>query len=217
MSDHSPKARRFTATLMSISLLLFGAFNTGSTLAARNPKNTDSEMPANTQESQQVGQLIVSGSVTVNDKRAITGTTVFTDSRIAVACAKGSSAFINLGRLGRIELTSGSKLVLRFTDGLIGGDLIEGKAVVSSPAGVKVALNTPDGVSTADGADASVTPVVTQRGVRCVPAAVSSSGSSSSVLGSGALGAILVGIGGGAAAAAAVASVQEESFTTPPL
>src|SRR5215510_930561 len=212
MSDHSTKARRVIAPLLSLALGFFGVFNTGSTLAAKNPKNTSSDAARN---SQQIGQLIVTGSVTVNDKRAITGTTVFTESRIAVACAKGSSALVNLGRLGRIELTSGSKLVLRFTDGLISGDLLEGKAVVSTPAGVKVAVNTPDGVSSADGADAAVTPVVTQRGVRCVPVAVSSG--SSSVLGSTALGAILVGTGGGVAAAAVLAIREEESFTIPPL
>jgi len=211
MSDHSPKARKLTVTLLSLALGSFGAFNTGSTLAAKNTKNSNAEMNGNTQ---QVGQLIVTGSVTVNDKRAITGTTVFTESRIAVACAKGSSALINLGRLGRIELMSGSKLVLRFTDGLIGGDLMEGKAVVNTPAGVKVAVNTPDGVSSADGADAAVTPVVTQRGVRCVPVATAGSGSSG-VIGGAALGAILVGIGGGATAAA-VLSVQEDASVTVP-
>jgi len=211
MSDHSPKARKLTVTLLSLALGSFGAFNTGSTLAAKNTKNSNAETNGNTQ---QVGQLIVTGSVTVNDKRAITGTTVFTESRIAVACAKGSSALINLGRLGRIELMSGSKLVLRFTDGLIGGDLMEGKAVVNTPAGVKVAVNTPDGVSSADGADAAVTPVVTQRGVRCVPVATAGSGSSG-VIGGAALGAILVGIGGGATAAA-VLSVQEDASVTVP-
>jgi hypothetical protein len=120
--------------------------------------------------------------------------------------------------LGRIELTSGSKLMLRFSDGLISGDLLAGKAVVSSPVGVKVAVNTPDGVSTADGAEAAVTPVVTQRGVRCVPVAVGSSGSAPSLLSNGALGAILIGIGGGAGAAAAVASAEstsQASLTTP--
>jgi hypothetical protein len=181
-----------------------------------NANNTNTNIVNGKDATQQVGQLIVTGSVTVNEKKAITGTTVFTDSRIAVACAKGSTAIVNLGRLGRIELSSGSRLMLRFSDGLISGDLLEGKAVVSSPAGVKVAVNTPDGVSSADGADAAVTPVVTQRGVRCVPVAVGSSGSSS-VLGNGALAAILVGIGGGVAAAAAVASVQDTTPTMPPI
>lgn len=154
--------------------------------------------------------MIVTGSVTVNEKRAITGTTVFTDSRIAVACAKGNSAIVNLGRLGRIELSAGSKLLLRFSDGLISGDLLEGKAVVSTPAGVKVAVNTPEGVSSSDGKDAAVTPVATQRGVRCVPITTGSS-SSPSALGSGALGALLIGIGGAAAAATAVAASENTS------
>src|SRR5262249_62322457 len=139
----------------------------------------------------------------------------FTESRIAVACAKGSSALVNLGRLGRIELTSGSKLVLRFTDGLISGDLLEGKAVVNTPAGVKVAVNTPDGVSSADGADAAVTPVVTQRGVRCVPVTVGSG--SSGVICGAALWVVLAGIGGGGAAAAVLAIREGESFSFPPL
>src|SRR5262249_58447511 len=131
----------------------------------------------------------------------------FTESRIAVACAKGSSALVNLGRLGRIELTSGSKLVLRFTDGLISGDLLEGKAVVNTPAGVKVAVNTPDGVSSADGADAAVKPVVTQRGVRCVPGTVGSG--SSGVIGGAGLCRVLARLGGGAAGAGGVELLAE--------
>ncbi|MGE0132052.1 MAG: hypothetical protein AB7U82_28555 [Blastocatellales bacterium] len=205
MSNHSPKVRKGIAFILSLALGSFGAFNTSSISAAENAKAGNAK-----ENSQQVGQLIVTGSVTVNEKRAITGTTVFTDSRIAVACAKGSSAIVNLGRLGRVELTAGSRLVLRFSDGLINGDLLEGKAVVSTPAGVKVAVNTPEGVSSADGKEATVTPVATQRGVRCVPIAMSSSGSASA-LGSGALAALLIGVGGAAVAGAAVASTENTS------
>jgi len=234
MSNHSPRARMVIALILSLALGSFGPFNTYSILAAEdtNRENTESTNAANAntaenattvedanvgepdEPSQQVGQMIVTGSVTVNEKRAITGTSIFTDSRIAVACAKGNSAIVNLGRLGRIELTSGSKLMLRFSDGLIGGDLLEGKAVVNTPAGVKVAVNTPDGVISADGAEAAVTPVATQRGVRCVPVAVSGS-SSASVLGNGALGALLLGIGGASAAAAAVAAAEEDPVASP--
>ncbi len=216
MSNHSPKVRKVIAFILTLTLSSFGAVNTGSILAAENTENTTGNTTGNTkagdarENSQQVGQMIVTGSVTVNEKRAITGTTVFTDSRIAVACAKGNSAIVNLGRLGRIELSAGSKLVLRFSDGLISGDLLEGKAVVSTPAGVKVAVNTPEGVSSSDGKDAAVTPVATQRGVRCVPITTGSS-SSPSALGSGALGALLIGIGGAAAAATAVAASENTS------
>lgn len=233
MSNHSPYARKVITFVLTMTLSNFAAFSGSPILAAGNLENAKNANVVNTnagniagniagnknagdvkETSQQVGQLIVTGSVTVNDKRAITGTTVFTDSRIAVACAKGNSAIVNLGRLGRIELTYGSKMMLRFTDGLISGDLLEGKAMVSTPTGVKVAINTPDGVSSADGAEAAVTPVVTQRGVRCVPAAVTSG--SSSAISNGVLTALLVGIGGATAAAAAVATAEEEISLTRP-
>src|SRR5262245_11948458 len=147
MSNHSPKHRRVTAIILSVTLSNLAVFNASPILAAKNLENAKStaltskagNVNTNVKNTiQQVGQLIVTGTVTVNEKKAITGTTVFTDSRIAVACSKGSSAIVNLGKLGRIELTSGSKLMLRFSEGLISGDLLEGKAVVSTPAGVKV-------------------------------------------------------------------------------
>jgi hypothetical protein len=157
----------------------------------------------------------VTGSVTVNDKKAITGTTIFTDSRIVVACAKGNSAIVNLGRLGRIELTAGAKLTLRFGEGLIGGDLAEGNAVISTPAGVKVAINTPDGVASGGGGgEAAVTPVAAQRGVRCIPILVTSSGQST--LSSSTLTATVLGVAGGTAAIVAVAAKEDEASQTRP-
>jgi hypothetical protein len=200
MTNHPSVFRRITTIFLSVALSSFGAFNSSTALAADNPKN----------DPQLVGQLIVSGSATVNEKRAITGTSVFNNSRIGVACSKGSAAIVNLGKLGRIELSPGSKMVLRFSEGLIGGDLLEGKAVVSTPAGVKVAVNRPDGVSSTDGKDAAVTPVVTQRGVRCVPVAMSSSSSSAS-LSPGLLAAMIIGVGGAGAAAAIVSGSDNTS------
>jgi hypothetical protein len=211
MSNHSPKVRRGIVAVLVLSLVLggFGAFNPGLILAAENAGISAGSGSDRVETSQLVGQMIVTGIVTVNEKKAITGATVFTDSRIAVACAKGSSAIVNLGRLGRVELSAGSKLLLRFSDGIISGDLLEGKAVVSTPAGVKVAVNTPEGVSTSDGNEAAVTPVATQRGVRCVPVALGPS--TSTALGSGPLAALLIGIGGAAAAGAAVATSESPS------
>jgi hypothetical protein len=214
MSNHSPIALR---TRVPVLLLILGAFwliNTGSTLAAKNRGVEPATANAKAGNSQRVGQLIVTGSVTVNDKKAITGTTIFTDSLIVVACAKGNSAIVNLGRLGRIELTAGAKLTLRFGEGLIGGDLAEGKAVISTPAGVKVAVNTPDGVAAAGGGDAAVTPAVAQRGVRCIPVLVTSSGPST--LTSGTLTAAVLGVAGGSAAIVAIASKEDEASQTRP-
>jgi len=155
-----------------ILLLVLGAslvFNMGSTLAA----NNRGAAAANSQTgiSQLNGQLIANGPVTVNGNKAITGTTVFTGSNIAVDCANGNSAFVNLGRLGRIELVAGTRLTLRFSDGMISGDLQDGKAVISTQPGVKVQVNTPDGVVSSDCAQSCVTPVAVQGFVQCVPVA----------------------------------------------
>ncbi|MDX2034780.1 MAG: hypothetical protein SF339_29165 [Blastocatellia bacterium] len=158
-----------------------------------------------------VGQLIASGAVTVNDKKASNGTTVFSNSRISVACAKGTAAIVSLGRLGKVELTPGAKMMLKFADGVISGEMIEGKAVVSTPPGVRVSIATPDGVATNDGKDAAVTPVNTQRGVRCVPAMIPNSSNSTASLSSGALAAVILGAGGVAAAGAVVASTTNNA------
>lgn len=206
MLNRSPIIGRSVIVFLSVALSGLGVFNPNPVLATGvgngvNPKN----------DPQLVGQLIVSGSATVNDKRAITGATIFNNSRIGVACSKGSLAIVNLGRLGRVELSPGSKMVLRFTEGLITGDLLEGRAVVSTPAGVKVAINRPDGMSLTDGKEAAVTPVATQRGVRCVPVAMSSSSSTSTAdIGPRATAAMLAGIGAAAAIAAMLAASDDQ-------
>src|SRR5262249_14570667 len=151
-----------------ILLLILGAslvFNMGSTLAAKNRGAAAAN--AQTGISQLNGQLIANGPVTVNGNKAITGTTVFTDSNIVVDCANGNSAIVNLGRLGRIELVPGTKLTLRFSDGMISGDLQDGKAVISTSPGVKVAVNTPDGAVSSDCVQACVTPFAVQGFVQC--------------------------------------------------
>ncbi len=150
-----------------------------------------------------VGLISVNGTVTVNDKSTTSGSSVFDNSNIKVACAKGNNAIVNLGRMGRIELNPGAHLVLRFSEGLITGDLLAGNIVVNAEAGVKVAISTSEGVAAADGKEPSVIPVRTQKGVRCVPMLATSSASSPAI-GTGAIAAILIGIGGAAVAGAAI-------------
>ncbi len=162
---------------------------------------------------QVVGQLTVYGSVTVNDKKAISGTTIFTDSKIKVACAKGNRAIVTLGAMGRVELNPGTHYVIRFSDSLIGGDLVEGNILVNSSPGVKVSINSAEGVTATDGQEAAVVPVRTQRGVRCVPMVMTSSGSTAA-LNSAAIAAILLGAGG-AAVAGAVVSTDNGSVVSP--
>ncbi len=152
---------------------------------------------------------MVVGSVTVNDKKAINGTSVFSNSRIKVACSKGNSAILNLGRMGRVEIPPGAHIVLRFSDGLISGDLMEGNVMLNTPAGVKVSINTSEGVAATDGKEPTLMPIKTQRGVRCVPMSVASS-SSAVGMGPGALAALLL---GGAGAAIGIAAITDQNMS----
>jgi hypothetical protein len=212
MSICSSVTLRVRTLILLLVLSASLVFNMGSTLAAINSGAAAAN--AQTGNSQLNGQLIANGPVTINGNKAITGTTVFNGSNIVVDCAKGNSALVNLGNLGRIELVPGTKLTLRFSNGLISGDLQDGKAVISTPPGVKVAVNTPDGVVSADCAQACVTPVAVQGFVQCVPvvAAAPPVRVPPPVAGiSGrALAGILAGAGAGAAAVAAAASSEEE-------
>jgi hypothetical protein len=231
-SIRNPQARTpalpARALVLSLFLVAFWSFDAGSTLAAKNKGAATAN--AQTRNSQVTGQLIANGSVTVNEKKAITGTTVYNDSRIVVDCAKRNNAIINLGKLGRIELTAGAKMTLRFGEGLIAGDLTEGRALISTPAGVKVAVNTPDGVTSSGGVDAAVIPVAALLNARCDPAGAGSPGQTrpggvpASTGGSRAATVALLGIfGGGEVAAAAIAfsddggglTAQPVSPTTP--
>jgi hypothetical protein len=157
------------------------------------------------------GQLLVNGSVTLNGKRAITGTTVLSDSRISVACASGNSATVNLGKLGRLELAAGAQMVVRFSEGLISGELIAGKAIVNNSAGVRVAIATPEGLSAADGKEAAALSVNTQKGSRCTPLVQKGGSQTSNSLGAGQIAALLAGAGGAAAVSVAAAVSPREA------
>jgi hypothetical protein len=177
MSNRSPITLWARVLVLSLIVGALGIFNTGSTLAAknRNAPTAGAQDSAQTGSSQLNGQLIANGAVTINGNRAITGTTIFTDSNIVVDCAKGNSAVVNLGALGRVELVAGTKLTLRFSDGLISGDLQEGKAIVSSPQDVKVTFTTPDGqvvngsCTQVSQTTECITPVAAQGFTQCVP------------------------------------------------
>ena len=209
------RMQKIVSSLLIIALVCLGMINSSVALATGNPKTTTASAKAINakNDTQIIGQLTVIGSVTVNDKKALNGTSVFSNSRIKVACAKGNSAVLNLGRMGRVEIPAGTQVVLRFSDGLISGDLIEGNMMVNTPAGIKVSINTSDGVAATDGKEPAIMPVRTQRGVSCVPMVVSS-GSSAVGLGPGPLAAMLVGAAGMAIGLAAITD-QNMSQTLP--
>ncbi|HEX9918425.1 MAG TPA: hypothetical protein VGA87_04610, partial [Pyrinomonadaceae bacterium] len=79
------------------------------------------------------GELSVVGEVAVNGTNAISGATVFTDS--TVTTAKGSSAVVSLGKLGRVEVLPESSVKLSFTDNSVTGTLDAGRVRLSTSSG----------------------------------------------------------------------------------
>jgi hypothetical protein len=104
------------------------------------------------QTAKAAGELSVVGSATINGTTAISGATVFSDS--TVKTAKNGAVVVNLGKLGRIELGPESEMTFNFNDQTIGGKLVTGRAVVSAPAGVGVAVATADGIASSEGKQA---------------------------------------------------------------
>jgi hypothetical protein len=202
------KLRRVVAIVLGGALSSIGAPVTSTTLAV-----SPSRVAVRRDDTAPKGQLIVNGSVTINGKRAISGTTVLSDSRISVACSNGNSATVNLGKLGRVELSAGAQMLVRFSEGLISGELITGKAIVNNATGVKVAISTPEGLSAADGKEPAALSVTTQKGSRCTPIA-SKGGQSDSGLGAGEIAAILAGVGGAVAATAVAVSQRDLTAST---
>ncbi len=100
------------------------------------------------------GELSVVGEVTVNGTNAISGATVFTDS--TVTTAKGSSAVVSLGKLGRVEVMPESSLKLAFNEGSVTGTLDAGKVRFSTSTGVAASVMTKDGAAVADNSSPNV-------------------------------------------------------------
>lgn len=119
--------------------------------------------PGQTGQTGPSGELSVSGEVTVNGQSAISGATVFSDSTIETT-AKGSSAVVSLGKLGRVELMPGTVMKLNFNETSVTGTLNSGRVRLSTPAGVSASVMTKDGAAVADGNQASVFMVDTECG-----------------------------------------------------
>jgi hypothetical protein len=137
-------SRRFVAMSVAAAVLSVSSMITLATPGARS------------------GELSVSGDVTVNNQKAISGGTIFSDS--VIVTAKNSSAVVSLGKLGRVELMSNTSVRLSFSDKSISGLLDSGSARVSSPAGVSVNLTTKDGTVMVDGTQATSFTASTENG-----------------------------------------------------
>jgi hypothetical protein len=88
----------------------------------------------------QIGLLTVTGMVKVNGKPAATGDIVASGSSIETA--KGSSAVVSLGKLGRVEALPETRMKLRYDDTSISILLDAGSVRVSTGPGVSATVNT---------------------------------------------------------------------------
>ena len=101
----------------------------------------------------QSGELSVSGQATVNGQTAISGATVFSDSVLATGA--NSSAVVNLGKAGRVELLPNTSVKLSFTETNISAALDAGRLRISTSAGVSAVVTTKDGSAVADASAAA--------------------------------------------------------------
>jgi hypothetical protein len=96
------------------------------------------------------GELIVSGktTVTVNGETAQTGRSVFSASTITTP--ENTTATINLGRIGKLELAPNSSLTVSFDQNSISGNLTAGAVTVIGSAETTSAITTANGVTTSN-------------------------------------------------------------------
>jgi hypothetical protein len=88
------------------------------------------------------GHLTVTGKVRVNGQPAATGDIVSSGS--TVETAKGSSAVVSLGKLGRVEALPETRMKLRYDDSSISILLDTGSVRVSTGPGVAATIVTRD-------------------------------------------------------------------------
>ena len=175
-------------------------------------------------QGQKAGDLSVVGDVSVNGTSAISGATVFSDS--TVTTAKGSSAVVSLGKLGRVEVLPESSLKLSFNDSGVSVMLDAGRVRLSTSSGTSANVTTKDGNAVADNSQPNVFLVDVECGNTVKQIAAGSQDSSGTAqpgtrctrltqpdmkgLSGGALAALLLAAGGAIAAAILAANSDDE-------
>ncbi len=109
-------------------------------------------MAAMAAQTDTMGEITVTGQVTVNGQPAVSNSTITSGSTIVTGT--NSTAVINLGKNGRVELLSDSSFDLKFNTNSIVGMLSAGKVRVSNSAGVATSVNTRNATVVADAGQA---------------------------------------------------------------
>lgn len=89
-----------------------------------------------------MGHLTITGKVRVNGQPAATGD-VFSSGG-TIETAKGSSAVVSLGKLGRVEVLPETQMKLRFDDSSISMLIETGSVRVATGPGVSATITTKD-------------------------------------------------------------------------
>lgn len=131
-------AKPVTGLQQALILALFVGF---SMTAMANPASSAS------------GELLVAKDVTLNDAPGSSGLTVLSGSRIKTGL--DGRVTVNLSKLGRVTLGPDTEMVLTFSEGAVGGELLSGWMVISAPKGIRISHSTADGMVVADGAQSS--------------------------------------------------------------
>jgi len=100
-----------------------------------------------------LSEITVTGQATVNGQAVVSGST-FTSGSTVVTGAN-SSAIVNMGKNGRVEILSDSTLTLNFTDNSITGILMSGKVRMSNAAGIAATVTTKNSTVIADASQAN--------------------------------------------------------------
>jgi len=95
-----------------------------------------------------MGEITVNGEIMVNGQSVVSNSTLASGSTITAG--PNSSATINMGKIGRIEILSDSSVTLKFTDNSIVAMLNTGKVRVSNTAGISTAVTTRNSTVIAD-------------------------------------------------------------------
>ena len=92
-----------------------------------------------------VGRLTAygEGGISVNGNQASTGTTIFSGAQLQTSAKSGAT--ISLPSMAEIEISPNTNLSLTFDRSQVSVHVISGSAVLSTSAGVKGELTTPDG------------------------------------------------------------------------
>ncbi len=152
------------------SKLLIVALALGAVCAARvatgNAAATFAFVDAFVQEPS--GRLTTTGKVKVDGHDVSNGITINTGA--TTTTAKGSSAVVSLGKLGRVEVFPSSSVNLDFDNGSIKVKLEAGRVRVSSGSGITASVSTRDGEVIADSTQEDTFTVDTECGNTIVSA-----------------------------------------------